>query len=169
VPTTVASSSGVSSAGVSSSSLRAYLGAVEPIRLGVNALLQGADPIIDGYHDHHLTGVQAAAAMGTLEESFATYMVEINALQPSDATLAGINAPYAHTYILEDAYLNAVVADFPDGDFSDLPDTQSAQRDAIIEWRVQLEVLAQHLSVTLPPDLQQAGRGEIAPGVTGSS
>jgi hypothetical protein len=169
VPTTVASSSGVSSAGVSSSSLRAYLGAVEPIRLGVNALLQGADPIIDGYHDHHLTGVQAASAMGTLEESFATYMVEINALQPSDATLAGINTPYAHTYILEDAYLNAVVAGFPDGDFSDLPDTQSAQRDAIIEWRVQLEVLAQHLSVTLPPDLQQAGRGEIAPGVTGSS
>lgn len=107
--------------------------------------------------------------MGKLEESFATYMVEINALRPSHATLAGINAPYAHTYILEDAYLNAVVADLPDGDFSDLPDTQSAQRDAIIEWRVQLEVLAQRLSVTLPSDLQQAGRGEIAPGVTGPS
>jgi hypothetical protein len=83
--------------------------------------------------------------------------------------LAGINAPYAHTYILEDAYLNALVAALPDGDFSGLPNTQSEQRDAIIAWRVRLEIVARQLAVALPPDLQQAGRGEIAPSVTDSS
>ena len=107
--------------------------------------------------------------MGSLEQSFATYMVEINALQPSDATLAGINAPYAHTYILEDSYLNALGAALPGGDFASLPDTQSVQREAIIEWRVRLEILAQAATVALPPDLQQAGRGEIAPSLSVSS
>ena len=137
--------------------------------MSVNDLLEGADPILEGYRAHRLSGAQAAVAMGHLEQGFAEYMVEINELQPSDGALAAINAPYAHTYILEDAYLNAVVAALPTGDFSGLPDTQSEQRDAIIEWRVQLEVLAQHLSVVLPDDLQQAGRGEIAPSVSGAS
>jgi hypothetical protein len=154
---------------MSTSSLRSYLTAVEPIRLSVNDLLEGADPILDGYRAHHLSGAQAAVAMGRLEQGFAGYMVDINELQPSDGNLAAINAPYAHTYILEDAYLNALVAALPTGDFSGLPDTQSEQRDAIIEWRVQLEVLAQRLSVVLPQDLQQAGRGEIAPSVSGAS
>jgi hypothetical protein len=157
------------SSGASPSALQSYLAAVEPIRLGVNNLLVGADPIISSYRDRRYSGDQAAAAMSRLEQSFATYMVEINALQPSDGTLASINAPYAHTYILEDSYLNALVAAFPGGDFASLPDTQSEQREAIIEWRVQLEVLAQAASVVLPPDLQQAGRGEIAPSVSGPS
>jgi hypothetical protein len=135
----------------------------------VNRLLEGADPILDGYREHHLSGAQAATAMGNLEASFSTYMVDINALVPSDPTLAGINAPYAHTYILEDAYLNALVAALPDGEFSMLPNTQSEQRDAIIAWRVQLEILAKKVGVVLPADLQQAGRGEIAPSISDAS
>jgi hypothetical protein len=151
------------------SSLRSYLAGVEPVRLGVNRLLESADPVIAGDRDHHLSGEQAATAMGRLEQSFARYMVEINGLQPSDAMLAGINAPYAHAYILEDAYLNALTSGLSNGDLSSLPDTQSEQRDAIIEWRVQPELLAQQLSLALPADLQQAGRGEMAPSVSGSS
>jgi hypothetical protein len=160
---------GCGSSGLSTSSLRSYLDKVEPIRLSVNSLLEDADPILDGYRDHHLSGPQAAVEMGHLEQSFSAYMLDINAVQPSDPTLAGINAPYAHTYILEDAYLNALVAALPDGDFSGLPNTQSEQRDAIIAWRVRLEIVARQLAVALPPDLQQAGRGEIAPSVTDSS
>jgi hypothetical protein len=155
--------------GASASALQSYMAAVEPLRLGVNHLLEEADPILSSYRDHRFSGDQAAAAMGSLEQSFATYMVEINALQPSDATLAGINASYAHTYILEDSYLNALVAALPGGDFASLPDTQSVQREAIIEWRVRLEILAQAATVALPPDLQQAGRGEIAPSLSVSS
>jgi hypothetical protein len=168
---TACGSSGTSlSSGASpASALRSYLAAVEPIRLGVNDLLEGADPILDSYQAHHSSGNQAAAAMSRLEQSFAKFMVEINALQPADATLTGINAPYAHTYILEDSYLNALVAALPDGDFASLPNTQSQQREAIIAWRVQLEILANAASVVLPADLQQAGRGEIAPSVTESS
>lgn len=151
------------------SELKAYLAAIEPIRLGVNALLNNADPIIDGFKDKKLTDAQASSQMGTLEESFATYTVEVNALQPADPTLASINTPYAHTFILEDSYLNALVNGLAEDDFDSLPDTQSDQRAAIIEWRVQLEVLAQRLHVPLPADLQQAGRGEIAPSVQGDS
>lgn len=154
---------------VSVSSLRSYLAAIEPIRLGVNHLLENADPVIAGYRDHHLSGAQAATAMGRLEQSFATYMVDINSLLPSDPSLADINAPYAHTYILEDAYLNALVSGLSNSDLSGLPDTQSEQRDAIIEWRVQLEILSRQLSFVLPTDFQQAGRGEIAPSASGSS
>lgn len=155
--------------GVSAGALSSYVGSVEPIRLAVNQLLNAADPILEAYRSHRETGQQAAADMGRLEQRFAEYTVDINALMPSDPVLAGINAPYAHTYIFEDAYLSALVAALPGGDFSTLPNTQSAQRASIIEWRVQLEVLARADHVSLPADLQQAGRGEIAPGVSGSS
>jgi hypothetical protein len=152
-----------------SSDLHAYLASVEPIRIGVNALLEGADPIIDGFREHTLTDAQAAAKMGALEATFANYTVDMAAIQPSDPSLAAINAPYAHTFILEDSYLNALVNGMSEDDVDDLPDTQSDQRAAIIEWRVQLEVLAKKLGVRLPADLQQAGRGEIAPSVSGDS
>jgi hypothetical protein len=155
--------------GTSAADLRAYIAAVEPIRLAVNTLLQGADPIIEGFQKHTLTDAQAAAKMGALEQTFANDTVDINALQPSDHTLAAINAPYANTFILEDSYLNALVNGMAEDDVSNLPNTQSDQRAAIIEWRVQLEVLARELGVTLPTDLQQAGRGEIAPSVSGGS
>jgi hypothetical protein len=154
--------------GTTAVALRAYLAAVEPIRLGVNQLLNGADPILDGYRAKTITGAQASTAMGNLEQQFATYTVQVNALVPADPTLATIAAPYAHTFILEDSYLNALVNGLLEGDFDSLPDTQNDQRAAIIEWRVQLEILAQRLHVSLPADLQQAGRGEIAPSISGS-
>jgi hypothetical protein len=135
----------------------------------VNALLQGADPIIDGFREHTRTDGQSAAKMGALEESFADYTAEMAEVQPSDPALAAINTPYAHTFILEDSYLNALVNGMAEDDVDDLPDTQSDQRAAIIEWRVQLEVLGKRLGVALPADLQQAGRGEIAPSVSGDS
>jgi hypothetical protein len=155
--------------GTNASDLRDYVAAVEPIRLAVNALLQDADPIIDGFREHTLTDAQAATKMGALEETFAAYTLEIAEVQPSDPALAAINGPYAHTFILEDSYLDALVNGMAEDDVDDLPDTQSDQRAAIIEWRVQLEVLGRKLGVALPPDLQQAGRGEIAPSVSGDS
>jgi hypothetical protein len=156
-------------AGTSAAALKAYIASIEPIRLGVNTLLNGADPIIDGWKAHKLTDAQASAQMGTLEAAFAGYTVDMAALVAPDPALASINAPYAHTFILEDSYLNALVNGLEEDNFSQLPDTQADQRAAIIQWRVQLEVLANALHVTLPSDLQQAGRGEIAPSVTGDS
>jgi hypothetical protein len=154
---------------VSGGALRAYLHAVEPIRLGVNDLLEGADPILDAYRTHRSTPDQAGTAMDRLERRFASYTVQINALTPSNHTLARVHAPYAHTFILEDAYLSALAAALPSGDFSTLPNTQAAQRAAIIEWRTQLEVISHQTHTRLPADLQQAGRGEIAPSVAGAS
>ncbi len=83
------------------------------------------------------------------------------------APLRGAQRAYAHTYVLEDAYLSALVSALPDRDFEALPATQSRQRAAIIAWRIRLEVVAGRLGMRLPADLEVAGRGEIAPSPLG--
>src|ERR1700686_2883658 len=83
--------------GVSAGALSSYVGTVEPIRLAVNHRPNGADPIFEGYRNHRATAQQAAADMGRLEQRFAAYTVDINALTPSDPALSGIHAAYAHT------------------------------------------------------------------------
>jgi hypothetical protein len=148
--------------------LASYMGAIEPIRLAVNRLLDGADPILNSYRARRISPQRAGELMDALERRFADYTVAVNAIAPEDAALAAIHEPYAHTYFLEDAYLSALAASLPSGRFDDLPNTQSAQRATIIEWRTQLMILAQQTGVTLPEDLQLAGRGEIAPSPEGS-
>jgi hypothetical protein len=148
--------------------LHAYLRQVEPIRLAVNRLLEGADPILSAHADHHLSDMAAAQRMGQLERRFAGYTVEITAIEPATAQLRALHAPYAHTYILEDAYLSALTTGLAEDELDDLPETQAAQRAAIVQWRTELTVLADRLGVALPADLQQAGRGEIAPSPDGS-
>ena len=144
-----------------------YLGEVQPIRLAVNKLLEGADPILEAFHDRHITPEQAAR-MGRLEQRFAAYAVDIAAVNPPTAQLRALNAPYADTYVFEDAYLSALVAGLADNELTNLPNTQAAQRAAIIRWRIDLTVLARAADAPLPADLQQAGRGEIAPSPNGS-
>jgi hypothetical protein len=148
--------------------LVSYLRQVEPIRLAVNRLLERADPILSAYHDRRISPTQAALRMGVLERRFAAYAVDVAALQPATSKLRSLNDPYAHTYILEDAYLSALTAGLVERRLDGLPDTQAAQRAAIIQWRTGLAVLARHTAVHLPADLQAAGRGEIAPSPRGS-
>ena len=57
--------------------------------------------------------------------------------------------------MLEDAYLSALAAALPEGQFDHLPDTQAAQRAAIIDWRTRLTLLARRAGARLPADLQQ--------------
>ena len=150
------------------SAIERYLGEVEPIRLAVNKLLGGADPILGAYDERHIGSGEAAQRMGGLEQRFAAYTVDMAAVDPPTAQLRALNAGYANTYVLEDAYLSALVAGLADGELSDLPNTQAAQRAAIIRWRTGLTVLARAAAAPLPADLQQAGRGEIAPSPDGS-
>jgi hypothetical protein len=145
-----------------------YIGEVEPIRLAVNKLLGGADPTLDALHDRRIAPTQAARRMGQLEQRFAAYAVEIAAVDPPTAQLRALNAGYANTYVFEDAYLSALAAGLEDHELTDLPNTQAAQRAAIIRWRIGLTVLARKAGAPLPADLQQAGRGEIAPSPDGS-
>jgi hypothetical protein len=153
---------------VSAADLRGYVAAVEKVRLPVNALLEGADPILDAYHQKKITPAAASGRMSALEQRFADYTVDINALEPTNPVLRELHTPYAHTYFYEDSYLATLASDLNEGDFDNLPNTQAAQRLAIVEWRTQLEVLARRAGVTLPPDIDQAGRGEIAPSPEGS-
>ena len=145
-----------------------YVGEVEPIRLAVNKLLEGADPILEAFHDRRLPPGEAARRMGRLEQRFAGYAVDIAAVDPPTAQLRALNAGYANTYVSEDAYLSALAAGLGDGELTNLPNTQAAQRAAIIRWRIALTVLARGDGAPLPADLQQAGRGEIAPSPDGS-
>lgn len=145
-----------------------YLAWVEPIRLGVNRLLDRADPILGRYARHQLNAREAERRMKRLEDRFAAYSVRINGLRPVPAELAAAQRGYAHTYILEDAYLSALAAAIPSRGFDELPETQDAQRAAIIAWRTRLQVVAGRVGLRLPADVQFAGRGEIAPSPLGS-
>jgi uncharacterized phage infection (PIP) family protein YhgE len=153
---------------VSASELRSYVAAVDRIRLPVNQLLTGADPILNGFKTKKISPQTASDQMGALENRFATYAVDINALHLSNARLKKLNDLYAHTFLFEDSYLSTLAADLPDGNFDNLPNTQNEQRLDIITWRTQLEILARTDHVRLPADLHQAGRGEIAPSPGGS-
>ncbi|HXP28451.1 MAG TPA: hypothetical protein VN804_01735, partial [Solirubrobacteraceae bacterium] len=141
---------------------------VEPIRLAVNRLLDRADPILDGFSKHRISSLEAARRFGALERRFASYAVAVAAIESSSGELRALNRGYAQTYVLEDAYLSALTAGLADGKLEDLPNTQAVQRAAIIRWRIGLMVLARAAGVSLPADLQQAGRGEIAPSLDGS-
>ena len=134
-----------------------YMHEVEPIRLAVNKLLEGADPILSAYHERLISPRQASLRMGILERRFAAYTVDMAAIAPATAQLRTVNAPYAHTYILEDSYLSALTTGLAERDLDSLPDTQSEQRSAIIQWRTGLTVLARAADAPLPADLQ-AGR-----------
>jgi hypothetical protein len=148
--------------------VRRYVAAVEKVRLPVNSLLNGADPILDAYHDKRITPAQASQQMGAMESKFAAFTLDMQEIDPSNRQLKAINTPYANTYFYEDSYLATLASDLNEGDFDNLPNTQDAQRLAIIVWRTKLELIAAKSGVTLPADLQQAGRGEIAPAPTGS-
>ena len=148
--------------------LVSYLRQVEPLRLAVNNLLEGADPILSAYHDRRISPRQSSLRMSALERRFAAYTVDIAAIAPTTAQLRSVNAPYAHTYILEDSYLSALTTGLAERNLDGLPDTGSEQRAAIIQWRTGLTVLARRAGLDLPADLQAAGRGEIRPSPEGS-
>ena len=147
--------------------LESYLQRVEPIRLGVNRLLDRADPILSAYHDGDLTAAQARRRMDALERRLAGYAVRIAAVDDVPPSLKAAQRAYAHTFIFEDSYLSALVEAIPSREFDELPNTQDRQRAAIIAWRTRLQVVADRLGVKLPRDLQVAGRGEIAPSPSG--
>jgi hypothetical protein len=154
--------------GPTAAELEAYVAAVQPIRDGVNRLLDTADPLLARWRDHRITGAQAASSMAALEQRFAAYTAQINVLEPADPTLEQLHVPYAHTYLLEDAYLRALAVALPRGDFATLPHTAEQQRRTIVVWRNQVQALGRALHVSLPRDLAHAGRGDIAPSPTGS-
>jgi hypothetical protein len=161
-------SAGADSKAFVAKALQRYLAQVEPIRLGVDRLLDRADPILGRYARHQLSPRLAQRKVKRLEDRFAAYSVRINGLRPVPAGLVAAQRGYAHTYILEDAYLSALAAAIPSRGFDELPDTQDAQRAAIIAWRTRLQVVAGRVGVQLPADVQFAGRGEIAPSPSGS-
>jgi hypothetical protein len=147
--------------------LEDYVAKVEPIRLGINELLDRADPILEGYRDGDLSIAQARLRLGRLERGAAGYAVRIAALEPVPDEMRAAHDAYAHTFVLQDTYLSALVAALRERDFEDLPHFQNEQRAAIIAWRTRLQVLADRWGATLPANLQVAGRGEISPSPTG--
>jgi hypothetical protein len=147
--------------------LEEYVAAVQPIRLGINELLDRADPILAGLGNGDLSAAQAQRRMGRLERGAASYAVRIAEVEPVPDELRAAQDAYAHTFVLQDTYLSALTAAIPDRAFDELPHFQNEQRAAIIAWRTRLQVLADRWGATLPANLQIAGRGEISPAPTG--
>jgi hypothetical protein len=147
--------------------LESYVAAVQPIRLGINDLLDKADPILEGYNDGDLNAAQAERQMGRLERGAADYAVQIASVENVPDEMRAAQDSYAHTFVLQDTYLSALTAALKDRAFDELPHFQNEQRAAIIAWRTRLEVLAHRWGATLPENLQVAGRGEISPAPTG--
>jgi hypothetical protein len=106
--------------------------------------------------------------MGQIERGVARYAVQIAAIQDVPEEMQAAQDAYAHTFILQDTYLSTLVAALRSRQFDELPHFQDQQRAAIIAWRTRLQVLADRWGVTLPANLQVAGRGEISPSPTGS-
>jgi hypothetical protein len=143
--------------------LERYVADVQPIRLGINELLDRADPILEGYRDGDLSAREAQRRLGRLERAEAGYAVRIAAVPDVPHEMRAAQDAYAHTFVLQDTYLSALVAALPDRAFDELPHFQNAQRAAIIAWRTRLQVLADRWGATLPANLEIAGRGEISP------
>jgi hypothetical protein len=140
---------------------------VQPIRLGINELLDKADPILEGYRDGDLSATEAQRRLGRLEAGVAAYAVQIAEVEPVPDEMRAAQDAYAHTFVLQDTYLSTLVAVLPSRSFDELPHFQDQQRAAIIAWRTRLQVLADRWRATLPANLQVAGRGEISPSPTG--
>jgi hypothetical protein len=147
--------------------LEDYVAAVQPIRLGINELLDKADPVLEGYNDGDLSATQAERRMGRIERGAAAYAVKIAEVEPVPDEMGAAQAAYAHTFVLQDTYLSALTAALKDRAFDELPHFQNDQRAAIIAWRTRLQVLADRWGATLPANLQIAGRGEISPAPEG--
>lgn len=155
--------SGDSSNAVTRSRLENYVARVEPIRLGINRLLDRADPVLTAYAQHRIGPAAAKRRMGALERGAAAYAVRIAAVDPVPEAIRAAHDAYAHTFVLQDTYLSTLVAALPTRAFDELPRFQNEQRAAIIAWRTRLQVLADAAGAKLPADLQLAGRGEISP------
>jgi hypothetical protein len=147
--------------------LEGYVAAVQPIRLGINDLLDRADPVLEGYNDGDLSAAEATRRMGRIERGTADYAVRIAEVEPVPDEMRAAQDAYAHTFVLQDTYLSALTAALKDRAFDELPHFQNQQRAAIIAWRTRLQVLANRWGATLPANLQIAGRGEISPAPTG--
>ena len=105
--------------------LERYLSQIEPLRLAVNRLLEGADPTLAAFRDHRITRKQAAQRIGALELRFATFTVEVNSIEPSVPAVRSLQASTRTRTYLEDAYLSALVSGLANDELGDLPNTQA--------------------------------------------
>jgi hypothetical protein len=147
--------------------MRAYVAQIEPLRLGVNKLLDGADPILASYRRGEIGAAQAQGELRTLEHRFADYMRRVAAVKPVPPDMVAAQRAYAGTYVDEDAYLRALIHALPSRDWSTLPDSEASQRKALVAWRAKLAIQAARLDVALPDDIEITGRDEVVPSPLG--
>jgi hypothetical protein len=143
--------------------LEDYVAAVQPIRLGINELLDQADPILEGYNDGDLTAAEAERRMGRLERGVANYAVKVAEVESVPDEMRAAQDAYAHTFVLQDTYLSTLVASLKSREFDELPHFQDEQRAAIIAWRTRLQVLAHRWGATAPGESAgRRARGDLA-------
>jgi hypothetical protein len=149
--------------------LESYVSRIEPLRLNVNKLLDGADPLLARYREHRLSGTEAQRRMHGLERRFAGYEARLTAIPAGPAVMVAAERAYVRTYVLEDVYLRALTRILPSRDWSKLPHVEHTQRRYLLAWRAQLAIQAARLHVALPKDIGIVGLGEITPSPAGES
>ena len=77
--------------------LETYLQQLEPLRLAVNRLLVGADPIFNALAHHRINHTVAALRTAALERRFGEDAVEIHAIDPATAQLRALQRFQANT------------------------------------------------------------------------
>src|SRR4051794_8013022 len=127
--------------------LWAYVNQIEPLRLSVNRLLDGAEPFLSGYREHRLSATAAQHGMRRLERHFARYEARVAALRPVPPDLVPAHHAYAHTYVLEDAYLRALTAALPGRRWDSLPRVEDRQRRVLLAWRAAVALEAARVHV----------------------
>jgi hypothetical protein len=148
---------------------QAYLHTIEPLRVGVDKLLDGADPILAAYSDHRAGVATTQRRLQKLERRFVDYARQVAAVRPVPPVLWSAHRAYAHTYVLEDRYLRALIAAVPGRQWRRLPHFEQAQRQVLVAWRGAVALEAARVGAPLPADIQIAGRGELAPSPEGDS
>jgi len=86
--------------------VRAYVGAIEPVRHRVDRLLSGTDPILRAYRDHQLSATAAQRRLRRIERRFVTYVDAVAAVRDVPPDLMAAQHAYAHTYVLDSAWCN---------------------------------------------------------------
>ena len=154
--------------GMTAGQVQDYLAQVEPVRRSVNDLLEGADPILHAYRSHQITPDQAARRMNDLEARFAVQGATVEAISSPDPPSRRSTAPTRTPTNSKTPTCGPWPPRSPTATSPICPTRRMPNARQSPHGESELEVLAQQTGATLPDDLQQAGRGEIAPSPTGS-
>src|SRR5256885_11591113 len=100
--------------------------------------------------------------MRRLERRFARYEARVAAVRPVPPDLLPAQHAYAHTYVLEDAYLRALTAALPRRRWASLPRFEDRQRRVVLAWRAAGGPQAARVHGSVPRGIPRSPRAAMS-------